>query len=58
MIDTMRDAIKQAIKRQTQANTASQMAARAALVRMEIYTEEGKISPNYDPEIEIVSARN
>lgn len=54
----MRQAIKQAIEQQTKANTASQSAARAALVRMEIYTEDGKISPNYDPKIETLSTRN
>jgi hypothetical protein len=58
MTENMRQAIKQAIEQQTQANTASQRAARAALVRMEIYTTDGKISPNYDPEIETLSARN
>ncbi len=58
MTETMRQAIKQAIEQQTQANTASQSAARAALVRMEIYTKDGKISPNYDPEVDALSARN
>lgn len=57
MIEKMRQAIKQAIEQQTQANTASQSAARAALVRMEIYTEDGKISPHYDPDVEALSAR-
>jgi hypothetical protein len=58
MTENMRKAIKQAIEQQTQANTASQRTARAALVRMEIYTHDGKISPNYDPEIETLSVRN
>jgi hypothetical protein len=58
MTEKMRQAIKQAIEQQTKANTASQSAARAALVRMEIYTEDGKISPNYDPKIETLSTRN
>lgn len=58
MSERMRQAIKQAIEQQTKANTESQSAARAALVRMEIYTEDGRISPHYDPEVEAVSIRH
>jgi hypothetical protein len=48
MTDEKRQAIKLAIKRQTEADTASPAAARAALVRMGIYTADGKIAPDYD----------
>jgi len=58
MTEEMRQAIKQAIEQQTEANTVSQSAARAALVRMDIYTQDGQISPNYDPEVETFSARH
>jgi hypothetical protein len=40
-----RQAIKLAIKRQTAANTASPSAARTALVRIGLYTADGKIAP-------------
>jgi len=48
MTDEKRQAIKLAIKRQTAANTASPSAARAALVRMGLYTADGKIAPEHD----------
>ncbi len=50
--------MKEAIKRQTALNTASQQAALEALVRMGIYTENGEIAPEYDPAIPHVSVRS
>jgi hypothetical protein len=49
MTDEKRQAIKQAIKRQTAANTSSPSAARTALVRMGLYTADGKIAPEDEP---------
>ncbi|MDP8986280.1 MAG: hypothetical protein M3N97_14840 [Pseudomonadota bacterium] len=49
MSDKQHEAIKQAIKRQTEANTASPSAARTALVRMGLVTEDGKVAPEYGP---------
>lgn len=45
--DQKRDAIRTAIRRQTEANTASPKAARAALVRMGIYTKDGHVAADY-----------
>jgi hypothetical protein len=47
MMDQKRDAIRKAIRNQTAANTASPEAARAALVRMGLYTKEGKVTAEY-----------
>jgi len=55
--DEQRQAIRAAIKRQTAVNTASPEAALAALVRMGIYTEDGRIAPEYDPDIDVISTR-
>jgi hypothetical protein len=55
--DEQRQAVKEAIKRQTALNTASPQAALEALVRMGIYTKDGKIAPEYDPDIPHVSQR-
>lgn len=49
MNDQQRQAVKEAIERQTTANTASPSAARAALVRMGLYTADGKVAPEYGP---------
>jgi hypothetical protein len=49
MTDKQREAIKQAIKRQTEANTASPSAAHTALVRMGLVTKDGKVAPEYGP---------
>jgi hypothetical protein len=49
MNDQQRQAVKEAIERQTAANTASPAAAREALVRMGLYTEDGKVAPEYGP---------
>ncbi len=50
--------IKQAIERQTEANTASPAAARAALIRMGIYTSDGKLAPEHDPNEQAFSVRD
>ncbi len=50
MTDQKRQAIKRAIRRQTAANTANPLAARTALVRMGLYTDDGKVAPEYDLE--------
>ena len=47
MTDQKREAIRRAIKHQTTTNTASPEAARAALVRMGIYTKEGEVAAEY-----------
>ena len=49
MNDQQRQAVKEAIERQTAANTASPSAARDALVRMGLYTTDGKVAPEYGP---------
>jgi len=56
--DEQRQAVKEAIKRQTALNTASPQAALEALVRMGIYTEDGEIAPEYDPAIPRRSMRS
>jgi hypothetical protein len=56
MTDEKRQAIRNAIKRQTAANTASRQAARAALVRMEIYTKDGEVAPEYRAPPRMISA--
>lgn len=47
MTDQKREAIRKAIRQQTAANTASPNAARAALVRMGLFTRDGKVAVDY-----------
>jgi len=47
MTDQKREAIRKAIRQQTAANTASPKAARAALVRMGLFTRDGKVAVEY-----------
>jgi hypothetical protein len=47
MTDQKREAIRKAIKEQTAANTASRKAARAALVRMGLFTRDGQVAVDY-----------
>ena len=49
MNEQQRQAVKEAIERQTAANTASPAAARDALVQMGLYTADGKVAPEYGP---------
>ena len=57
MTDQKRDAIRRAIRNQTAANTASPEAARAALVRMGLYTKEGKVAAEYSKDKRVATAR-
>ena len=57
MTDQKREAIREAIKRQTAVNTASPEAARAALVRMGLFTKDGKVAPEYSKGKRVLSAR-
>lgn len=47
MTDQKREAIRKAIRDQTAVNTANPKAARAALVRMGLYTKDGKVAAEY-----------
>ena len=57
MTDQKRDAIRRAIRNQTAANTASPEAARAALVRMGLYTKEGQVAAEYRKDKRVATAR-
>ncbi len=57
MTETQREAIKRAIQRQTAANTASPEAAREALLRMGLVTNDGQIAPEYDGQSRVISSR-
>ena len=57
MTDQKREAIRKAIRDQTAANTASPEAARAALVRMGIYTKEGRVAAEYSEDRRLATAR-
>lgn len=47
MTDAQRKAIKILIERHTAANTATPEIARSSLIREGLYTNEGKIAPEY-----------
>ena len=57
MTDQKRDAIRSAIRNQTADNTASPEATRAALVRMGLYTKDGKVAIEYAGDKRVATPR-